>query len=362
MSDAGPVAGVSQLNIAPASAPAELSESQFAEGLEGLLDERPKRQRQAQASDPPAEEQGDTPSDPKPGPEDPATSEPAEEEGDYEPDTEPVEEGEEPGHQSVEPPNGWNANDKEVFRALPPEAQAVILRRDSEQNKAFVTKTQEIADTRKALETAVQETYQASEAYGRNLQQLLWVAAPELQKFANVDWQQLAQDQPAEYVRLTAERDAARQRIGGIQQEMQRVAAYAQEQQAQQFNAIRQQEWQKLVEALPAFGDRETGPKAQAEMRQWLTGYGFSAQEISQVVDHRVIRVVDIAMKAERAAQARQKAQEKRVAPASPTAQPPGSPRQRGDSAAAQRRGQKMAALRQSGSEKDAISYLMEVL
>ena len=45
--------------------------------------------------------------------------------------------------------------DREVFRTLPPEAQAIIARRESEQNAAFTQKTNEIAEHRKALESDV---------------------------------------------------------------------------------------------------------------------------------------------------------------------------------------------------------------
>jgi hypothetical protein len=357
MSDAG-----QQVPGESAHAPAEWSEAQVMEGIEGLLDDRPKRQQQRQpqrASDVPAEAEQEG-QDPLPGPEDPATSD---EEEAYEPDTEPVQEGEDgEGHQSVAPPESWlRADDKAVFAQLPPEAQAVIVRRESEQNKAFTAKTQEIAEHRKALESTFQEIHAEREAYARNLQQLLFVAAPEAQRFANIDWQQLAQEQPAEYVRMTAERDAMRGRIGGIQQELQRVAAHAEQAQAQQFAQLRQAEQQRLIEALPDFGDQEKAPKKVAEMRSWLTKRGFSDQEIGQVVDHRVLLVVDKAMQADRVQEARRQAEAKRNTSA-PQVQPPGSPRQRGDTQAAQRRGQKMASLKRSGSEKDAIAYLLEVL
>jgi hypothetical protein len=96
-------------------------------------------------------------------------------------------------------------------------------------------------------------------------------------------------------------------------------------------------------------------------MRQWLRAKGFSDTEIGQVVDSRVLVVADIAMRADRAATVRRQAETKRNT-AAPAVQPPGAGRQRSDTQAAQRRNQKMAQLRKSGSEKDAISYLLDVL
>lgn len=362
MSDTGQAGGGEQFVPAPGR---EMSEADVMAGIEGLLDDRPAkrppqtpRNQPQVASDVPAESEEPGP-DPRPGPEDPAPSE--EEDDDYTPDPEAVPEGDDLDHQSVEPPNSWNKQDREVFRSLPPEAQAIIARRDTEQNAAFTQKTREIAEHRQALESTFQEIQTERDAYARNLQQLLFVAAPEAEKFAQVDWPRLAQEQPAEYVRLTAERDALRGRIGGIQGELQRVAAQAQQAEAQQFAQIRQAEQQRLIEALPDFGDPQKAPQKVADMRAWLGRKGFSDQEIGQVVDHRVLLVVDEAMRADRVSQARRQAETKRNG-AAPQVQPPGAPRQRGDTQAAQRRGQKMAALQKSGSEKDAISYLLEIL
>jgi hypothetical protein len=365
MSDNAPTVG-GDVSVLPSDSRA-MTEAQVMEGIEGLLDDKP-RKRQPRTletrplpEDRPAETE-QTGQDPLPGPEDPAPSEEEEEDDAYEPDLEPSQEGEDADHQGIEPPNSWSREDKEVFRALPPEAQAVIARRESEQNKAFTQKTQEIAEHRKALESTFLTVQQEREAYANNLQQLLFVAAPEAQKFQEIDWQRLAQDQPADYVRLSAERDALRGRIGGIQQELQRVAAQSREAQAWQFQQTVQAEQAKLREAIPEFADPEKGPRKIAEMRQWLQKKGFADQEISQVVDHRVLLVVDEAMQADRQKAIRREAQQKRSNGNGTPVQPPGASRQRPDSRAAQRRNEKMAALKRSGSEKDAIGYLMEIL
>jgi hypothetical protein len=343
-----------------AAAPAtSMSEAEVMAGIEGLL-EPPRRQRAQQT--PPREPQEapaapETGDDPAVGPEDPAPGDTEEadlpDEPDGEADTEPA---------AVEPPRSWSNADKEVFAQLPPEAQAVIARRESERDKAFNAKTQEIAQHRQALEATFGEIQQERQSYAKNLEQLLFVAAPEAQKFAQIDWQRLASEQPAEYVRLTAERDALRGRIGGIQQELQRVSEQSQQAQAQQFAQLRQAEMGRLVEKLPDFGDETKGPKLAGDMRAWLQQRGFSDTEIGQVIDHRVLLVVNEAMRASQQAQARQQAEAKRTAGAAPNVQPPGAGRQRSDTRAAQVRAQKMGQLRKSGSERDAISYLMEIL
>jgi hypothetical protein len=249
-----------------------------------------------------------------------------------------------------------------LWSELPPAAQAVIARREGDRDKALLQKTDEIAHTRKAVEATITELQSERQGYAQNLQQLLFVAAPEAQRFANLDWQRLAQEQPAEYVRLSAERDALRGRIGGIQQEIQRVNAQMSHDQMQQFQAVKQENWQRLVEASPDFADPVKGPAKSAEMRAWLGKKGFSEAEIGQVFDARVILVVEEAMRAARAGDARRQAEQKRQPQQAPSVQPPGAARQRADTQAGQRRQQKMAQLKKSGSQQDAISYLLEIL
>jgi hypothetical protein len=348
---------------APVETPAparEMSEQEVMDGIEGLLDDKPRRRQPTPrpASVSPETQPEDAGQDPVAGPEDPVTGD---EEVDSPPDDgEDGEEADEP--QGIEPPKGWSREDQAVFQQLPPEAQAVIARREGERDKAFHAKTEEVAHTRRAVEATITELQSERQGYAQNLQQLLFVAAPEAQRFANLDWQRLAQEQPAEYVRLSAERDALRGRIGGIQQEIQRVQAQMGHDQMQQFQAVKQENWQRLVEASPDFADPVKGPQKSAEMRAWLGQKGFSEAEIGQVVDARVILVVEEAMRAARVGDARRQAEQKRTPQQAPSVQPPGAGRQRSDGQAGQRRQQKMAQLKKSGTQQDAISYLLEIL
>jgi hypothetical protein len=342
----------------------ELSDAQFAEFAEGLLDDKPKRQSRQpapapqRASDAPLAEQPDPP-DPMPGPEDPAPSDDQEELPD-EPD-EAADEADDSDHQGIDPPNSWSNADKELFRSLPPEAQAVIAKRESDQNRAFTQKTQELAQHRRAVDSTLEALGAERQRYAENLEQLLFVAAPEVQQFQQVDWQRLATEHPAEYVKMQEARERARGRIGVLQQELQGVRAQIQQQEAQQFAVRKQQEAQLLVEKLPDFADPDKGPKKIADMRQFLQRHGFAPQEISQAVDHRMLVLVDMAQRWERSQTVRQQAASKQNGRA-PSVQRPGSARQGSDSRASQRRAEKMAALSRSGSEKDAMSYFLEVL
>ena len=350
----------------PASAPHPMSESDAVASVAGLLEaeDEPPRRRRAEPKpqqQTPSQDAGHEPGRDVPesdGQDLPEDAEPEEAIG----DTEEVA-SDEPDDESdhrIEPPKSWSNEDKAVFSQLPPEAQAVITRRESERDRAFQAKTQEIAEHRRALETTFGEIQNERSSYANNLEQLLAVAMPEAAQFANVDWQRLAQESPADYVRLTAERDALRGRIGAIQGELQRVQAVAQQDYARNFAHLRATEAQRLAEKLPEFADRERAPKLISEIREWLQGEGFTAQEIGQVIDHRVINVAVKAMRADRAAKARRSAETRRADPA-PSVQRPGVSPPR-ESNAARRRNQAMEQLKRTGSEKDAIGYLQQLL
>lgn len=341
--------------------PAGNSEAEIVARIEGLLDDTPPRRQPRQQpppAAPPEPQETETESAADEAADD-AGPEPATSEDDDREEAEPG--GEESTAPAIEPPTSWSAQDRALFSQLPPEAQQVIARRESERDRVVQQRTEEIATQRKAFEQHWGAIQQERQHYETNLQQLLRVAAPEVERFANVDWQRLATEDPSGYVRLTAERDALRGRIGAIQSELQGVQAAQQQDAARHFATVRAEQHQKLVERLPDFGDEVKGPKLAGEMRSWLQEQGFSAEEIGQVIDHRVLVVVERAMRADRAAAARQSAEAKRSV-AAPTVQQPGAARNRSELTAAQRHQRNVEQYRRSGKEQDAIRMLMDRL
>jgi len=341
--------------------PAGNSEAEIVSRIEGLLDDTPPpRQRRQPAPAPePTEIPTESGADEAPddaGPDDSPTTGDDDDREEAEPEG-----GEESTAPAIEPPTSWSAQDKALFSQLPPEAQQVIARRESERDRVVQQRTQEIAEQRKAFEQHWGAIQSERQQYETNLQQLLRVALPEAERFANVDWQRLATEDPSGYVRLTAERDALRGRVGAIQAELQQVQSAQQQEAARHYATVRAEQHQKLVELLPDFGDPEKGPKLASEMRGWLQSQGFTPEEIGQVIDHRVLRVVERAMRADRAAAARESAEAKRSA-AAPTVQQPGAARPRSDLTAAQRHQRNVERYQRTGKEADAIRMLMDRL
>lgn len=240
--------------------------------------------------------------------------------------------GEEEGHTEaqptaaapIEPPKSWSAEDRALFSKLPPEAQAVVSRRESEREAQFTRRAQEIADERKGFESERAAMQQHRSQYLTSLQQLVAVALPEAAQFQNVDWAKLSAENPAEFVRLQGLRESAQSRVRAIAAEMQRVQqAQAQEQhQAVQRHLVAERE--KLVAAVPEFGDPAKAPAFAKDLGSWLGRQGFSEQEIGSAMDHRLISLAVKAMRADQAEAARTSAAAKKANPP-PRVQQPGT-------------------------------------
>lgn len=349
MSDAPAAAGGGE-SLAPAPAVGQ-SDADVMQSIEGLLEreERTNRhepQRRQAQSDPPAE-----------GPEPAPAEEPAsgDDDADQQEGPEPDDGPEEESATAIEAPRSWNAADREVFAKASPEIQEVFARRQNEADRYFQQRTQQIAEESRA---SAMERLREREEYGANLQKLLFVASPEAERFSQIDWQRLAREDPSAYVGLTAERDALRGRIGALQGELARVEHQSKQERAYLEGQFKAQQLELLAQRLPVVADPDRGPKFARELGAWLQEQGFSQEEIGQVFDHRAILIAEKAMRADRAAATRKATQADRAAP--PTVQPPGT-KQRSDRTAAQRREQKLAATK-SGSDKDVLAYLTEIL
>lgn len=241
--------------------------------------------------------------------------------GEDEPD-----EGDEPAEQpAIDAPAGWSGDDQKAWVKLSPEAQQIVRRRESELTGRMTRATQEAAETRTAYTTLQQSADQERSQYVQNLATFRDVLLPGARELEGIDWQRLSAENPAEYIRLSAQRDAMRDRFGRIQGEIQRIQQVQQQETAQRTEKMRQEGRQALIDAVPEFGDEEKGPKLAREIGAWLKSHGYTDQEIASAYDHRAIALAVKAMRLEKAETARQTVQQKRVTKPAPQVQRPGT-------------------------------------
>jgi hypothetical protein len=162
------------------------------------------------------------------------------------------------------------------------------------QSADYTRKTQAVAAEIKQREEqyfqAVQQTTQQAQQQLAALQNfVLAAAAPDLQ---NVNWQQLAMEDPARYVQLQARQQQLSQVLGHIQAENQKLE--------QQREATAQQQREQAIRHSLDYLSREIPGFNLEKERQGLfdTGrkYGFNDAELAGVIDGRMLHVLRDAM------------------------------------------------------------------
>lgn len=229
--------------------------------------------------------------------------------------------------------------DEERELSLEELAQGYMLQSD------YTRKTQKIAEqvqTQVAQEVA--KTHQAAVDSINQLQALvLQSAAPELQ---NVDWAGLARSDPAEYVRLQArymEVQNVLQTLEGQRQQALQQAQLAEQQQREQAIA---HSAEYLKTAIKGFD----GKVYQETLSGGQKHYGFTPQELSQVIDGRMVHVLHDALQW-RALQAQKPQAMKKVAEAPKVIKPAApQPKNRG--------GELTKRLQASGRLEDLAAFL----
>lgn len=226
---------------------------------------------------------------------------------------------------SIEPPRSWTKEDKEAFKALPPETQARIAERERAREADFLRRQNEAAEQRKAAEAQLSAAEQARQHYEQQLPHLLQTMHTQFQQeFSDVqswdDVQKMAQDDPVRYLRW----DAMRKQGEAVQREAQAAQARQQKQQQEWFQNFRAEEAMKFVEKAPEFADPEKAPRLQQQAFETLQDIGWSQQEIQaawsegaqiSVHDHRFQLLVRDAMKYRNAQKATKTAKPKTVPP-----------------------------------------------
>jgi hypothetical protein len=256
----------------------------------------------------------------------------------------PEEQPEEGGDEGAEDEEGAEDGEEETEEA-PPEAstitvdiggKAVTLTKDEVakgylRTEDYTRKTQALAEERKAFHQHAQAVTQERQQYAA----LLPALEQQIKSLLPVEpnWEELAAADPVEFNRQWAAKQLRDTKLQAIQSERARLAAMEQQQTAQQTEQQIAAERQRLVEANPRWGDPERWKQDRSAVRDYLAGYGYSADEISAVTDHRAVviahkaRLYDEAVKKGVAPKAKQQQQQQaQQRPAAPAVAAPSRP------------------------------------
>ena len=168
----------------------------------------------------------------------------------------------------------------------------------------YTKKTQELAEERRNIESGMEQykselagLQQERQQYVDALTQVIQSSTAGLETYSNVDWAALKEEDPIEYITKRDEYREMQERVRSQQHTMQ----IEQQKQAAQMQEVKKQllhdEHAKLVEKVPEWGQPDSQKAMAIEIRDYALEQGFSAEEISSLVDHRSLVVLMKAQK-----------------------------------------------------------------
>ena len=165
------------------------------------------------------------------------------------------------------------------------------LRNGYSRDADYRQKTEELSHQRKQFQSESEKQRQDFSQKPNELNQRLSAAQKDLNAEINsADLDKLYDEDPTEAARverkLKKKQDALNQSIQQTQAE-----------QKQQFETFLQDQQRKLVSKMPEFSDPAKASSLKANMKSTLNNYGFNDQEVAQVYDHRIVMLVNDAMK-----------------------------------------------------------------
>ena len=160
----------------------------------------------------------------------------------------------------------------------------------------YTRKTQEIAETRKAVEAdraKIQEAARLRDTYAQRLQVIEQMLN---QQDAGEDLATLKETDPIGYAVKVAEQSEREKQLNAVRAEQQRLAQQQQAEQGERLKAHLATEAQKLAEAIPELSDPAKGQAIRTDIRNYAQKLGFSEQELAQVYDSRAVTALYKAM------------------------------------------------------------------
>ena len=159
----------------------------------------------------------------------------------------------------------------------------------------YTRKTQEIAETRKAVEAdraKIEEAAKLRDTYAQRLS----VIEQMLNQDPGEDLATLKETDPIGYAVKVAEQSEREKQLNAVRAEQQRLAQQQQAEQGERLKAHLATEGQKLAEAIPELSDPAKGQAIRTDIRNYAQKLGFSEQELAQVYDSRAVTALYKAM------------------------------------------------------------------
>ena len=165
------------------------------------------------------------------------------------------------------------------------------LRNGYSRDADYRQKTEELSHQRKQFQSESEKQRQDYSQKLNELNQRLSAAQVDLNAEINsADLDKLYEEDPTEAARVERK---LKKKQDALNQSLQQTQA----EQKEQFSSFLQDQQRKLVSKMPEFSDPAKASSLKANMKSTLNNYGFNDQEVAQVYDHRIVMLVNDAMK-----------------------------------------------------------------
>jgi hypothetical protein len=168
----------------------------------------------------------------------------------------------------------------------------------------YTKKTQELSEHRKAFDNAKQymaQEYQQIQAerqqYIDSLQQIVDSAAPGLEQYASINWEQLKAEDPIAFITKKEEFRDAQDNIANYQAQQEEVYQRQYQDYQKQAHQTLQKEHMKMAEVLPDWKEPEKQKQISKDIKEYALSVGYTPQEIGSLADHRSLLVLMKAQK-----------------------------------------------------------------
>jgi hypothetical protein len=224
----------------------------------------------------------------------------------------------------------------------------------------YTRKSQAIAEQRKQNESVQEERIkleQERQMYANGLEMLREQQEAKLTVFDEVDWNTLKEEDPYAYMMKKDEYRDAQDKIANAEQQQQIVHRQQAQSQMVARSAYVQNEYAKLVEALPEWA--KEGSTVKTDVRDYASKVGFLPEEVEQLSDHRSVLILKKAMEFDRLT--KKVSPKKKAVKKVPKVQKSGRGKVKAE-AASEVDQKKRARLRKSGNTDDAASVFYDLL
>ena len=227
------------------------------------------------------------------------------------------------------------------------------LRAGYSRDADYRRKTEELSNEKKSFQSEAEKQRQDYSQRLNELNQLVALTQQQLNsEFADVDLERLYEEDPTEAARLEHKMKRKQEQLAGA---VQKVKA----EQQKQFQNIVSEQQKILVNKIPEFADSDKSSEIKSNMRSYLQSYGFKDQEIGQIYDHRIVMLVNDAMKYRNFQKAKPNLASKMQKPGKVLSS--GVKKTKSDENFAKRR-EKLGRLKKTGSIHDAQSIFLDMI